>query len=122
MNELVDFESRRNKYIRWEPARLVGDVVSGKAQVAAMWGPEAARYVKQSRQLLEMHLIPDRQSDRQGKPVPHHYSVALGVRKDDESLREALQTALVRKREEIGVILRREGMPLLPLRVRTAAR
>ncbi|GAB4354365.1 MAG: substrate-binding domain-containing protein [Methylohalobius crimeensis] len=121
MNELVDFESRRNKYVRWDPARLVGDVASGKAQVAAMWGPSAARYIKQSRQPLEMHLVPDRQSDRKGEAVPHHYSVALGVRKDDEALRRALDKALAQKRKEIEAILKREGMPLLPPRTQTAS-
>ncbi len=116
MNELVDFKSRRNKYVRWEPARLVGDVLSGKAEVAVLWAPEAARYVRDAGGRLRMTLIPDHQTDRRGEPVPHHFSVSLGVRKGDQVLRQKLEDALTRRRDAIVAILRDEGIPLLPLK------
>ncbi len=114
MNELVDFKSRRNKYVRWEPQRLVGDVLSGKAEVAILWAPEAARYVRDAGGRLTMRLIPDHQTDRRGDPVPQRYSVALGVRKGDEALRRDLERALAARRGAILDILKAEGIPLLP--------
>ncbi|BCX89251.1 mxaJ protein [Methylomarinovum tepidoasis] len=122
MNELVDFKSRRNKYVRWEPKRLIGDVLSGKAEVGVLWAPEAARYVRDADGRLQMQLIPDHQTDRRGDPVPQHYSVALGVRKGDGSLRQALQRALEKQRYAIRAILEAEGIPLLPLDEKTASR
>ncbi len=115
MNELVDFKSRRNKYVRWEPERLVGDVLSGKAEVAVLWAPEAARYVRDAGGRLHMTLIPDHQTDRRGEPVPHRYSIALGVRRGNEALRRELEAALKRRRRAILAILEAEGIPLLPL-------
>ncbi len=122
MNELVDFKSRRNKYVRWQPKRLVEDVLSGKAQVAVLWAPEAARYVRNANGKLEMRLIPDRQTDRRGKPVPHRYSIALGVRKGDQVLLRQLEKALAKRHRQIEAILEAEGIPLLPLNGATASR
>lgn len=122
LNELVDFKSRRNQYVRWEPKRLVSDVLSGKAEVAVLWAPEAARYVRDAGGRLTMHLIPDHQTDRRGDPVPHHYSVSLGVRKGDQGLLKDLERALAQRRDAILSILQAEGIPLLPLPTREARR
>jgi len=122
MNELVDFKSRRNKYVRWQPKRLVEDVLSGKAQVAVLWAPEAARYVRDANDKLEMRLIPDHQTDRRGNPVPHRYSISLGVRKGDQVLMRQLEKALAKRHGQIEAILEAEGIPLLPLNEATASR
>jgi mxaJ protein len=44
--ELVGFKSRRNQYIKYESSKLVSEISSGHAEIAALWGPSAARYVK----------------------------------------------------------------------------
>jgi len=57
--ELVGFKSRRNQYIKYESSKLVSEVSSGHAEIAALWGPSAARYVKASTTPLVMTMIPD---------------------------------------------------------------
>lgn len=112
---LVDYKSRRNQYVKFDPARLVQEVASGKADVAVLWGPSAARYVRQSPIPLEMVVIPDRATRTDGEPVPHHYDTSLGVRKEDQGLLDQLNDALARRKGDIEAILKTEGIPLLPL-------
>ena len=115
MHSLVDFKSRRNQYIRFDPGRLVREVVDGKADIAILWGPLAARYVKQSTVPLNMVLIPDQNVRSDGEKVAHHYDQSFGVRKDDVTLLRQLDRALESAAPEVTAILRAEGMPLLPL-------
>ena len=44
--ELVGYKSKRNEYVKYETDKLVNEVSSGKAELAVLWGPAAARYVK----------------------------------------------------------------------------
>lgn len=110
---LVGFKSRRNSYVQIEPARLVSEVASGKADIAVGFAPEVARYVKASSVPLRMTLIADdaQRSDKQ--KVPQQFSQSAAVRKDDTQLLTQVEAALVKARPEIGRILTDEGIPLL---------
>ena len=116
MHSLVDFKSRRNQYVRFDPERLVREVVDGKADIAVLWGPLAARYVKQSTVPLQIALIPDHNVRADGQKVGHHYNQSFGVRKGDVTLLRQLDQALESAATEITAILEAEGMPLLPLK------
>lgn len=113
MHSLVDFKSRRNQYVRFDPQRLVSEVVDGKADIAILWGPLAARYVKQARVPLEMAVISDDYVREDGQKVAHHFDQSLGVRKDGHALLGDLDRALERAASKITVILNAEGIPLL---------
>ncbi|WP_341326385.1 methanol oxidation system protein MoxJ [Methylotuvimicrobium sp. KM2] len=113
MHELVGFKSRRNQYVKYDPAKLVGEVASGNAEVAVLWGPSAARYVKESATPLTMAVIPDNNVRADGEKVGFHYSTSMGVRKDDTKLLEQLNQALAERRQDIDQILSAEGMPLV---------
>lgn len=115
MHSLVDYKSRRNQYVRYDPARLVGEVAGGKAEVAAVWGPAAARYVRSASTPLVMTVIPDDNTRSDGQPLPHHYSTSMGVRTRDRALLKAVDGVLQRRRGEITALLEQEGIPLLPL-------
>lgn len=86
LHSLVGYKARRNQYVRFDPAKLVEEVASGKAEVAVLWGPAAARYVKASQVPLAMSVIPDDNTRSDGEKVPNHYDTAMGVRKDDTAL------------------------------------
>ncbi|MDQ3773520.1 MAG: methanol oxidation system protein MoxJ [Pseudomonadota bacterium] len=116
MHSLVEFKSRRNQYVRFDPERLVREVEDGKAEIAVLWGPVAARYVKQSTVPLKIALIPDHSVRADGEKVGHHYDQSFGVRKDDVTLLRQLDQVLESAATEITAILKAEGMPLLPLR------
>ncbi len=113
MHSLVDFKSRRNQYVRSDPQRLVSEVVDGKADIAVLWGPLAARYVKQAAAPLEMTLIPDNNVREDGQKVGHHFDQSLGVRRDDRALVGDLDRALAALAPKITEILNAEGIPLL---------
>jgi mxaJ protein len=139
LQSLVGFKARRNQYVRYDPEKLVNEVVSGSADLAVLWGPQAARYVKEAGGKLEMRVIPDRhkfvgnkfghakcgpqgepqgggeQTRADGEKVPFHYSTSVGVRKDEQALKADVDRVLNKRAKEIQALLKVEGIPLLPL-------
>lgn len=112
--ELVGFKSRRNQYIKYESSKLVSEVSSGHAEIAALWGPSAARYVKASTTPLVMTLIPNDNVRADGQKVPSHYSSSMGVRKNDPKLLAQLNKVIEDNQDEITKLLEEEGIPLVP--------
>jgi mxaJ protein len=111
--ELVGFKSRRNQYVKYETEKLVSEVSSGNAEVAILWGPSAARYVKQSSTPLTMTVIPDDNVRADGQKVPHHFSTSIGVSKNNPVLLAQLNKMIEDQEDEITDILEEEGIPLL---------
>jgi mxaJ protein len=113
MKSLTDFKSRRNQYVRIEPTRMVGEVANGTADLAIVFAPEVARYVKEKASDLKMTVIPATFKRSDGKEIPFHYDQAIGVRKDDAKLLEEINAALDKARPRIEGILKEEGIPLV---------
>lgn len=111
--ELVGFKSRRNQYVKYEPSKLVSEVSSGHAEIAALWGPSAARYVKASATPLVMTMIPDDNVRADGQKVGSHFSTSMGVRKNDPALLAQLNKVIEDNRDEITELLEEEGIPLV---------
>jgi mxaJ protein len=112
--ELVGYKSRRNQYVKYENAKLVSEVASGRAEVAVLWGPAGARYVKESTTPLKMTVIPDNNTRADGEKVGFHYSTSMGVRKGEEALLAQLNQVIEKRQHDIRQILEAEGIPLLP--------
>jgi len=112
--ELVGYTSKRNQYVKYEMSKLVNEVSSGHAEIAALWAPAAARYVKESTTPLVMTVIPDNNVRADGQKVGFHYSSSFGVRKNDTALLAQLNKVLEEKQSDITKILEDEGIPLLP--------
>jgi mxaJ protein len=115
MHSLVDYKAKRNQYVRYDPARLVGDVAAGKAEVAVLWGPLAGRYIKEAAKPLAYTVIPDNNTRADGQKVPHQFNASMGVRKNDKALLNALNKAISKQQAAITALLKAEGVPLLPL-------
>jgi mxaJ protein len=113
--EKQKYQSTRNKYVRVDPQEVVNDVTSKYIHAAMLWAPEAARYVKQSKEPLKVQLVKDDAKKSNGESVQMHYEIVMGVRKDDVQLQQALNKAIDEKRSEIESVLKREGIPLLPI-------
>ncbi|WKJ91976.1 methanol oxidation system protein MoxJ [Methylomonas montana] len=111
--ELVDFKSRRNQYIKYENDKLVNEVATGKAEIAVLWGPAAARYVKASATPLTMTVIPDNNQRADGEKVGFHYSTSIGVRNGDTALLAQLNKIIKDQQSEIAELLEADGIPLL---------
>lgn len=110
---LIGFKSRRNQYVRYAPDMMVSEVVSGKADVAHLWAPEAARYVKSASVPLKMVISEAVAPAHDGEGVKQHFAQSIAVRSDDTALLKEINTALQQADSEIEAILKKEGVPLL---------
>ncbi|MBE0470249.1 MAG: methanol oxidation system protein MoxJ [Methyloprofundus sp.] len=110
---LVGFKSRRNQYVKYDTSKIVSDISSGKAEVAVLWGPAAARYVKASSVPLTMTVVPDNSTRADGEKVGQHYSTAMAVRKSETDLLKQLNHFISDQQSEIEDLLKDEGIPLL---------
>lgn len=111
--ELVGYKSKRNEYVKYETDKLVNEVSSGKAELAVLWGPAAARYVKASSIPLTMTVIPDNNKRADGEKVGFQYNTSIGVRKGETALLAELNKIIKNKQSEIGELLAAEDIPLL---------
>lgn len=111
---LVNFQDKRNKYTQVEASKLVNEVVNGDADAAIAFAPDVARYVKGASTPLKMTMIEDDFARSDGLKIPLHFDQSIGVRKDDEKLREELDKAIAKAKPEIDRALNDEGVPVLP--------
>lgn len=115
LTEQTNYQSTRNKYVRVEPSKVVNDVALKKLHVGVLWGPEAARYVGDSKEPLVMRVADDDAKKSNGQKVPMHYEVVMGVAKGNTALRDELNRVIAERRSDLDGILQHEGIPLLPL-------
>ena len=113
IKSLTDYKSPRNQYVRIDPNRMVGDVANGTADLAIVFAPEVARYVKDTGGKLKMIVVPDDNKRADGEKVPFHFDQSIGVRKDDAKLLGEIDAALEKARPKIQAVLKDEGIPLL---------
>jgi mxaJ protein len=106
---LVGFRSPRNQYTQIPPQKILSEVDSGAADLAAAFAPDVARYVKDNA-ALKMTPIRD-DTERNGERIAQQYDQSMGVRLGDEKLLATLDAALTRAAPEISEILRLEGIP-----------
>ena len=91
-----------------QPTYQVQQVVDGKLDVAAVWGPFAGWFVTMKKEpltILPVNLMDD--------DVPLEFDLSLGVRPTNVVLKFALEFALDANRAEIEKILRDYGVPLV---------
>jgi mxaJ protein len=90
--------------------RMVAALADGTLDVALLWAPQAAYYAR--RQDFEVALGPAR--DAGGDPSD--FGMAMGVRRGDTELRDALSAAITRAAPRIDAVLREFGLDDAPLR------
>lgn len=90
------------------PARIVDAVAKGDVDVAIVWGPLAGYFAKQSRVPLEVVPV----SPQIDQPfLPFVFDISMGVRRDDQELRDQIEQVLERRRDEVDRILREYAVP-----------
>jgi quinoprotein dehydrogenase-associated probable ABC transporter substrate-binding protein len=93
-----------------DPQRtLVDAVADGRLDIAVVWGPLAGYFARQ--QPAAMNVIPVSQ-EQDGPALRFTFEIAMGVRRADTVLRDALDTIIVRRSAEIRNILTAYGVPL----------
>jgi quinoprotein dehydrogenase-associated probable ABC transporter substrate-binding protein len=91
-----------------QPWRQVQDVVDGKLDIAAVWGPFAGWF--NTMRGAHLTLQPTNVMD---DVIPMEFDMAIGVRKTSAVLKYAIDNALNAHRGEIEAILRHYGVPLV---------
>jgi quinoprotein dehydrogenase-associated probable ABC transporter substrate-binding protein len=91
------------------PAALIKAVADGEIDVAIAWGPLAGYFAKQSS--VPLSIAPVRpQMDAPG--LAFVFDIAMGVRRQDQGLCEALDQFIARRQPAIRNLLERYGVPL----------
>ena len=97
-------------YSRPDPQRDVVDAVAdGRIDVAVVWGPLAGYYGR--REPIAIDVVPV-SAERDGPATVFAFDIAMGVRREDRMLCDALSAVIVRRRVEIQRILTAYGVPL----------
>ena len=90
--------------------RATADLAVGRLDAALLWGPQAGWFAAASAVPMQLRAAqppPD-------LPQPFAYSIAIGVRRADRALRDALDAALARRATEIAAVLDAWHVPRLP--------
>jgi mxaJ protein len=91
--------------------RMVDALAAGELDCALLWGPQAGYFAAHAGVPLEVHVV-RAPADLPG--VPFEYSIAMGVKRGDTALRDALDAALDARRAEIQALLAEYSIPTLP--------
>jgi quinoprotein dehydrogenase-associated probable ABC transporter substrate-binding protein len=98
-------------YSQSAPVRAPIDaLVQGDIDVAIVWGPIAGYFVRGATVPLDMVPV---MTPMQPAHLPMQFSIAMGVRRDDERLHDELEQILSRRRADIHVLLAAYGVPLV---------
>ena len=92
------------------PARIIEAVARGDIDVAVAWGPMAGYFAKKTG--IPMEVVPVQPAA--DPSLPFTYSIAMGVRRGNETLRDEVNRVIAAKRDAINQILDEYGVPRLP--------
>jgi len=87
---------RMQRDLNLPPSFLVDDVIKGDIDVAVVWGPIGGYFAKQSKEPLEVVVIPEYENENvKGKEF---WNISVGVRKADKDRIAMIQGALDRNK------------------------
>ncbi len=89
------------------PARAIDGVAAGEVDVAVVWGPIGGYFAKRASRPLVVEPVHAREDD----VFPLQYAIALGVRRDDRTLRDELDAIVERRTDDIRQLLARFDVP-----------
>jgi quinoprotein dehydrogenase-associated probable ABC transporter substrate-binding protein len=94
-----------------QPTRQIQDVVDGKLDVAAAWGPLAGWYNTEKKNADKpLTLLPLNTIDT---VLPMEFELSIGMKKEDTKLMALVEAALAQKKDEIKQVLVDFGVPLV---------
>jgi mxaJ protein len=91
-------------------ARILTAVARGDIDVAAVWGPLAGFFARQSPVKLSIAPITDTEGFA---PLEFQFGIAIAVRKGDNERKEALDQLISRNTGQIAEILAQYGVPVV---------
>ena len=93
-------------------AGIMAAVADGTIDVAIVWGPLAGYFAKPQSVPLKLTLV---KPEVDGPRLPMAFDISMGVRKEDQALRNEINSALVRLKPQIDAILAHFRVPRLDL-------
>ncbi len=93
------------------PAEVVRAVVRGEVDLAIAWGPMAGFFARRQKVPLEVRVV---RPERDG-PLPFTYAIAMGVKRGNRELKEAVEKVIATRAAEIDAILEEFGVPRLQI-------
>lgn len=104
---------RQQRDLNLPTSHMIDDLVKGEIDVAVMWGPIAGYYAKQSKEPLEVRLIPEYENvNVKGK---EYWNISMGVRKKEKDRVAVINAAIERNKDKIEKILVEYGIPHVPV-------
>jgi mxaJ protein len=91
------------------PQSIIRAVGTGEVDVAIAWGPMAGYFSARSR--VPLKLVPVSPS-LDGPQWPMAFDISMGVRRDDQNLRQEIDAALTRRQADVRKILEQYHVPL----------
>ena len=91
--------------------RATSDVAAGRLDAAVLWGPQAGYFAARSPVAVRVA----RAEPPRGSDLRFDFAIAMGVRRGDSALRDALDGALARRAGDIREILAQYAVPQQPL-------
>jgi quinoprotein dehydrogenase-associated probable ABC transporter substrate-binding protein len=88
--------------------QMVQDVVDGTIDIGFLWGPIAGYYRKHD--ALPLSLVPLKSEPGAARM---DYHIAMGVRANEPEWRRRINTAILKRQQDIAATLREYGVPLL---------
>jgi ABC-type amino acid transport substrate-binding protein len=87
---------------------MIKDLVSGKIDVALLWGPIVGYYAKRDHLPLKVVFL-----NPENSKVRLDYHIAMGIRPNDVAFRRRLNEVIAKDQLQITKILEAYGVPLL---------
>ena len=87
---------------------MINDLVSGKIDVALLWGPIAGYYTQHDHLPVRMVFL-----NPENSKVRLDYHIAMGVRPSDTLFRRRLNQVIAKEQPQITKLLEEYGVPLL---------
>src|SRR5690349_1563724 len=96
-------------YREQNPAATIMDAVAkGEIDVAIVWGPVAGYFASRENVPLKVALV---MPQNDGPRLPMVFDINMGVRRDDPTLRDEINSALSKLRPKIDAVLASYGVP-----------
>ena len=89
-------------------ARMVNALAGGRLDAAVIWGPQAGYFAQRAAVPMRLRVLAP-PADLQGQPF--EFAIAMGTRRTDTALRQALDDFIARRQGDIDRILAEYAVP-----------
>jgi mxaJ protein len=87
--------------------RIVAALDAGEVDAAVIWGPQAGYFASRAAKPMEMRIA----RPPAGLEMPFSFAISMGVRRGDRALRDELDAAIERRRNDIDAVLAAYHVP-----------